>query len=296
MAGLSFSFAQIEAFSTVAALGTVSQAARQLGKDRATLSELIEFLEAALGYKLFARQGRMLVLTPEGQRLKRQAALLMQQAQAFDAAARHVRQDISAEISLVYDPFVPRPFLCGLIAALAESNIRVSAWSAAREEAEAALASGAAQLALCQARNRSLGSEMAWRSVGLIELDFYAAAALFPDEQPVSLFALASQPQLVMHPAPDGVAAKQGRIADRAFYTNDRALLRHLLESGQGWAFLPKHFAATSWHGVEAIDVEVGNLALSQMLVMLWKPGMAADFAVSEAMKLVPEVWAERQG
>ncbi len=40
-----------------------------------------------------------------------------------------------------------------------------------------------------------------------------------------------------MHPAPDGVAAKQGRIADRTFYTNDRALLRHMLESGQGWPF-----------------------------------------------------------
>lgn len=138
MACLSFSFAQIEAFSTVAALGTVSQAAKQLGKDRATVSELIEFLEAALGYALFSRQGRTLALTPEGQRLKRQAALLMRQAQAFDAAARHVRHDISDEISLVYDPFVPRPFLCRLIETLAESNIRVSAWSAAREEAEAA--------------------------------------------------------------------------------------------------------------------------------------------------------------
>jgi len=82
MACLSFSFAQIEAFSTVAALGTVSQAAKQLGKDRATVSELIEFLEAALGYALFSRQGRTLALTPEGQRLKRQAALLMRQMQS----------------------------------------------------------------------------------------------------------------------------------------------------------------------------------------------------------------------
>ena len=40
---------------------------------------------------------------------------------------------------------------------------------------------------------------------------------------------------------------------------------------------------------------EVGNLALSQMIVMLWKPGMTMDFAVSEAMKIVPDVWADRQ-
>ncbi len=32
MTGLSFSFAQIEAFSTITALGTVSQAAKQLGR------------------------------------------------------------------------------------------------------------------------------------------------------------------------------------------------------------------------------------------------------------------------
>ncbi len=89
------------------------------------------------------------------------------------------------------------------------------------------------------------------------------------------------------------MAAKQGRIADRTFYTNDRALLRHMLESGQGWAFLPKHFAAASWRDVKAIDVEVGNLALSQMIVMLWKPGMTIDFAVSEAIKIIPDVWAE---
>jgi len=37
----------------------------------------------------------------------------------------------------------------------------------------------------------------------------------------------------------------------------------------------------------------VGNLALSQMIVMLWKPGMTIDFAVSEAIKIVPDVWAD---
>lgn len=47
---------------------------------------------------------------------------------------------------------------------------------------------------------------------------------------------------------------------------------------------------------VEAIKVEVGNLALSQMIVMLWKPDMKMDFAISVAMKIVPDVWADRQG
>ncbi|RPE04468.1 hypothetical protein BBB56_01090 [Candidatus Pantoea deserta] len=49
-----------------------------------------------------------------------------------------------------------------------------------------------------------------------------------------------------------------------------------------------------AWRDVEAIDVEVGNLALRQMMVMRWKPGMTMNFAVSEAMKIVPRICAAR--
>lgn len=56
---------------------STAKAARQLGKDRTTLRDLIEFLEDGLGYALFLREGRSLRLTPEGEQLQRQAHLLM---------------------------------------------------------------------------------------------------------------------------------------------------------------------------------------------------------------------------
>ncbi len=35
-------------------------------------------------------------------------------------------------------------------------------------------------MAICQANNRTLGSEMEWRALGTVDLRFYAADSLFP--------------------------------------------------------------------------------------------------------------------
>lgn len=66
MKTLQYSFAQIEAFATVAETGSLSRAAIRLGKDRTTLRDLLDYLEDALGYALFQRHGRSLALTAEG--------------------------------------------------------------------------------------------------------------------------------------------------------------------------------------------------------------------------------------
>ena len=63
MKTLQYSFAQIEAFATIAETGSLSRAAIRLGKDRTTLRDLLDYLEDALGYRLFSRAGRSLTLT-----------------------------------------------------------------------------------------------------------------------------------------------------------------------------------------------------------------------------------------
>ncbi|RXY63246.1 LysR family transcriptional regulator, partial [Klebsiella pneumoniae] len=69
MKTLQYSFAQIEAFATIAETGSLSQAAIRLAKDRTTLRDLLDYLEDALGYRLFSREGRSLTLTAEGEQL-----------------------------------------------------------------------------------------------------------------------------------------------------------------------------------------------------------------------------------
>ena len=292
MASLTYSFAQLEAFTAVAEHGSLMKAASKLGKDRTTLRDLIDFLEDGLGYALFLREGRSLRLTPEGEQLQRQAHLLMRQVKAFEAFARSVPDSATHDIALVYDPFTPRAFLQALIATLAAKKIRLSLTSASRDEAEAMLANGQADLGICQARNRSVGNEMEWRALGAIEMDFYAATALFAEvASPVSLLALSLVPQVIMHAASDEPVARRLQISGHTLFTNELEMLRGLLEQGCGWGFLPTHLQATQWKNVKRLPTEVGSQGISQTMVTIWKPGSDKRGLINDTLSLLPALW-----
>ncbi|HAS1783344.1 TPA: LysR family transcriptional regulator [Enterobacter cloacae] len=292
VASLNYSFAQLEAFTAVAEHGSLMKAAMKLGKDRTTLRDLIDFLEDGLGYALFLRAGRSLRLTPEGEQLQRQAHLLMRQVKAFEAFARAVPASATQDIALVYDPFTPRAFLQALIATLATQKIRLSLTSASRDDAEAMLAGGEADLAICQARNRSVGNEMEWRALGAIDMDFYAAEALFAEvASPVSLLDLSLVPQVIMHDASDEPVARRLQIAGHTLYTNELEMLRGLLEQGCGWGFLPTHLRAARWKNVKRLPTEVGSQGISQTMVTIWKPGSDKRGLINDTLSLLPSLW-----
>ena len=294
MATLMYSFAQLEAFTAVAEHGSLMKAASKLGKDRTTLRDLIDFLEDGLGYALFVREGRHLQLTPEGEQLQRQAHLLMRQVRAFEAFARAVPDSAMQDISLVYDPFTPRAFLQALLAKMATRNVRLSLTCASRDDAEAMLACGAADLGICQARNRSVGNEMEWRALGAIDMDFYASKVLFRENaSPVSLLDLSLVPQVVMHPASDEPVARRLQISGHTIFTNELEMLRGLLEKGCGWGFLPTHLQAARWQNVKRLHTEVGSQGIGQTMVTIWKPGSDKRGLINETLSLLPSLWKD---
>lgn len=294
MATLMYSFAQLEAFTAVAEHGSLMKAASKLGKDRTTLRDLIDFLEDGLGYALFVREGRHLQLTPEGEQLQRQAHLLMRQVRAFEAFARAVPDSAMQDISLVYDPFTPRAFLQALLTKMATRNVRLSLTCASRDDAEAMLARGAADLGICQARNRSVGNEMEWRALGAIDMDFYASKVLFRENaSPVSLLDLSLVPQVVMHPASDEPVARRLQISGHTIFTNELEMLRGLLEKGCGWGFLPTHLQAARWQNVKRLHTEVGSQGIGQTMVTIWKPGSDKRGLINETLSLLPSLWKD---
>lgn len=292
MSTLIYSFAQLEAFTAVVEYGSLAKAAIGLGKDRTTLRDLIDFLEDGLGYSLFQRQGRSLHLTPEGEQLQRQARLLMRQVKAFEAFAKDVPKSAMQEMTLVYDPFTPRALLQALIGEMAQRHTRLSLINASRDEAERLLASGQADLGICQARHRSVGDAMEWRALGAIEMDFYASEALFAGaEQPLSLLELSLAPQVIMHPDSDEPVARRLQISGHTIFTNELEMLRGLLEQGCGWGFLPTHMNAAQWQNVRTLRTEVGSQGISQIMVTIWKPGNDRRRLTEETLALLPELW-----
>ncbi len=121
---------------------------------------------------------------------------------------------------------------------LARRQIHLSCWSASRREAEQALSDGVAEMAICQANNRTLGSEMEWRALGTVDLRFYAADSLFHDApRPLTLLNLSLTPQLVMHRRSDDQIARRLQISGHTLYMNEITLLRHALEQGGAGVF-----------------------------------------------------------
>ena len=215
----------------------------------------------------------------------------MRQAQAFESFAQTLPQTAWQALRLVYDPFVPREFLCLLADTLARRQIRLSCWSASRREAEQALSEGIADMAICQANNRTLGSEMEWRALGTVDLRFYAAQGLFTDAaRPLTLLNLSLTPQLVMHRRSDDQIARRLQISGHTLYMNEIALLRHAMEQGMGWGFLPEHLRPGEWQGVAEIATEVGSQGLNVTMVMLWLPGMNKHRMLSDIVDEAPEL------
>ena len=165
---------------------------------------------------------------------------------------------------------------------------------ASRDDAEAMLARGAADLGICQARNRSVGNEMEWRALGAIDMDFYASKVLFRENaSPVSLLDLSLVPQVVMHPASDEPVARRLQISGHTMFTNELEMLRGLLEKGCGWGFLPTHLQAARWQNVKRLHTEVGSQGIGQTMVTIWKPGSDKRGLINETLSLLPALWKD---
>lgn len=86
---LHFSLRELEVFVSVARLGTVTEAAQQLGMTQSAASQAVGNLEHALELSLFDRVGRRLVLSSAGQLLLGKAQALLEDAGHFADLSKH---------------------------------------------------------------------------------------------------------------------------------------------------------------------------------------------------------------
>lgn len=79
----------LRAFVEVVRQGSVSRAARVLGRTQPSVSMAVRDLQATLGVRLFERAGRRNQLTPEGRSLMEKAVPLLEE---WDALPRRLRE------------------------------------------------------------------------------------------------------------------------------------------------------------------------------------------------------------
>lgn len=101
----------LQAFVLSAELGSVSAAARALGKRQSQLSGWVQDLEAELALELFVRSGNSLQLSASGQALLPLAQHLLAQSSRLQTAALSLQQHPKLVLNMGIAPHIPQQLL-----------------------------------------------------------------------------------------------------------------------------------------------------------------------------------------
>ncbi|WP_236953103.1 LysR family transcriptional regulator [Ketogulonicigenium vulgare] len=102
---------KLQAFSVVAHLGNMTEAARQMGVAQPTLSQLVAGLESLVGTPLFLRTGGALVLTDAGEALLRKADAVLSEFDDFTTTMDSLTVDRPVQLRVAGVPSVMRLLL-----------------------------------------------------------------------------------------------------------------------------------------------------------------------------------------
>lgn len=288
---ISFSLVQIEAFTSVVESGSITHAAKKMGKDRTTVSELLDYLELDLGYSLFDRRCRPFALTERGGLLYRQARLFLHEAQAFSYLAMQQQKQPPQTLTISYDIFTPRELISALVDEYCSQGIQLNLCYQDRRQAEQALERGEVDIGIYQAVNQSISERFKWRAVGSIEMGVYAHPSFFPSS-PVSQLSLAASIQLIPNSGLEEHLARRLQIADRVQFVNDAVLLERMLAKGLGWSFLPVHALAGREENIASVATEMGTSGMVHPMVAIWQPGQTGHPIINQVLGRITELFA----
>lgn len=225
--------------------GSISAAARQLGKRQSTLSESIANLEIDLGLTLFQRGSRQLTLTAEGQRLLPLARQALAAHDSLQLEAAALQSGVEPRLTLVLSDTFHTGSLEAALQAFASQYpyTELECLVGEQDDVLALVRSGRAQLGLLPGK-AAISSEF--------------AVQVLAQQASTSLYVSRSHP-LATVAAPDPAALQAHRrlqlqtysvsntpdsSAGRCWFAPSYLLLLEMTQLGFGWAELPDWLVA----------------------------------------------------
>ncbi|WP_395336326.1 LysR family transcriptional regulator [Novosphingobium sp. BL-8H] len=118
--------AHLKAFLKISEHGSISRAAESLGIAQPSLSQQLLRLEDEIGFSLFERSARGVVLTEAGQVFRERARQILQATEEAIADGRHLRNDLRGQVVLAAPPSLTRLVGARLIGALTAQSASAS--------------------------------------------------------------------------------------------------------------------------------------------------------------------------
>jgi DNA-binding transcriptional LysR family regulator len=266
-------------FVTVAQLGTVSKAAQQLRIAQPALSRQISELERELGFRLFDRVGRRLVLTSEGEQFLGDCSGLLNHATAVDERAQLLRRGDTGVLKVAASPQHIESVLSHFLHRYAQHfpNVEVKIIEAAGRESLAMLERGeihfAQNLLHAIEPNDPRFASLPFGSVELLAVSH--PSLVLAKGTSIEIGKLATQPLLLLgsdfmvRRAFDAACRLAGikpniRLASRAPHT-----VLALAEAGHGVAIIPSQLQADRYL-LRIVRITYRGRPLREPLAMLW--------------------------
>jgi DNA-binding transcriptional LysR family regulator len=266
-------------FVTVAELGTVSKAARQLRIAQPALSRQIRDLEQELGFRLFDRVGRHLVLTSEGEQFLGDCRGLLNYAAAIGERAQLLRRGDTGVLKLAASPQHIESVLSQFLPRYTQRfpNVEVKVIEAAGRESLTMLERG--EIHLAQNLLHAIeANDPRFASLPLESVELLAAShpsLILAARGAIEIGKLAAQPLLLLDPefvvrrtfdAACRLAGLQPniRFASRAPHT-----LLALAEAGHGVAVIPSQLRCDRYL-LRIVRITSRGRPLREPLAMLW--------------------------
>ncbi len=260
-------------FVAVADSGSMTAAARALGRAQSAVSMSIGLLEADLGLTLFERVNRNLQITAAGEVMLAEARELLGQAQALDMRAQVLARGQSAKLAVAVDEALPCVPVAQLFAEMAERNpsIELSTLCGSSNEVAKHVVEQRALLAF-QIERGPAPAECAQHFVSTVPQKIYVAPThpLAASGAKVTCRALAAHRQIAAQI--DGMDASI--ISPQVWRFDSSYMIADMVGSGVGWAILPENVAHYVRPVLHLIELHCEEMVMPPLVVrMLWLPG-----------------------
>jgi DNA-binding transcriptional LysR family regulator len=274
-------FEQLRTLRAVAAAGSFSAAARQLGRVQAAVSQSIDRLEAQLDLRLFDRTGRVPVLTAHGEAIVAAAAKVGADVDALDDLVGHLKRGAETTLRIVVDVLFPTPSLVGFAQDFARAHPGVqlllyteilSAVTACVRERRAAWGIAIEDADLGDLDRRTIAD------VRLVPVAAREHPLAHPEDpnSPIGAATLDQAVQIVLgehrHDAERG--DDQGVFSARTWRVVDLATKQALIAGGLGWGHMPEHLVREDLRSGRLVELPLeawGAVAPRRSLVLVWR-------------------------
>lgn len=263
---------QLRQFVAAADHGSISAAARHLGKAQSAVSTAIGLLEADLGIELFDRTQHRATLSEAGELLLLEARELLRQARSLDQRAQSLAAGNEANLALALDEALPYGSIATFFREMSVrfSELELTLLNGTAAEVAEYVEQERAQVAI-QLDRGPLSDRFDQCHIGSLQQGIFVSSGhpLLEKEQ-IMRRDLAHYRQLLMHT--DGV--QETAYSPKVWRSDSCYSLAEMVADDMGWAILPISVTEYESNAKLLRQLHCSWVTLPQLPVrMLWPQG-----------------------